>query len=287
MESVTPTGSQANDSPGEGSIHRVLLVVDEVFRGRDFATALRTHVGDHPDIEVFVLSPAISSNRIDQELGNIDPSLPDARDRMNTVIAELQSAGFRASGQIGDADTLVAIGDGLALFDADEIVVVSHIDSDAESAESGIWDRLRTDYHQPVTHLRVARPSGDDPPEVAEMERAPAHEITEDEVIRDTRNFPPMKRRDLFGILIGLIGTVALGMLAVAVGNQDDGKISGGAAVVLLIAIGAFLLNVAHIVGLLFFESVRYQGIWEKFMSRTSMVVTTVGLVIALVIWLA
>lgn len=285
MESVTPTGPPANESE-ENPTHRVLLVVDEVFRGEDFASALRSHLGDKTDVETFVLAPAIAHNRIDQELGNIDPNLPEARERMETVISELHGAGYQATGQIGDADTLVAIGDGLRQFDADEIVVVSHIDGEAQSSEGGIRERLQTDYHQPVTHLRVGRPDGEDPPEVEEVERTPAHEVTEEDVIRETRNFPPMTNRDKAGILIGIVGTIALGMIALATGNKQDGEISGPAAIVLLIAIGAFLINVGHVVGLLFFESVRYHGIWEKFMARMSMFVTTVGLAVSLVLWL-
>jgi hypothetical protein len=76
-------------------------------------------------------------------------------------------------------------------------------------------------------------------------------------------------------------------MIAVAIGNEDNGELSGAAAVVLLIAIGAFLINVAHIVGLLFFESVRYTGIWERFMSRMSIFVTGTGLAVALILWLS
>ena len=93
---------------------------------------------------------------------------------------------------------------------------------------------------------------------------------------------------DIAGILIGFIGTVALGMVAVAVGTEDGGgNLSGSAAIVLLIAMGAFLINVAHIVGLLFFESVRYSGIWQKFMARLSIGITTIGLAVSLVLWLA
>ena len=54
-----------------------------------------------------------------------------------------------------------------------------------------------------------------------------------------------------------------------------------------MIAMAAFLINVAHIVGLLFFESVRYTGIWEKFMARASILITTVGLAVSLILWLA
>ncbi len=266
----------------------MLLVADELFRGRDLARELGAHLDREPEtVEVLVVSPAISHNRFDQESGNIDPVLPEAGDRMVSVIGELGELGFRAHGTIGDSDPLVAIDDGLAEFPADEIVVVCHVRSEADPAERGIWDRLSSDFHQPVTLLQVVHPVGGDVSGVIKTEHAPAHRRTEEEVIRETRNFPPLERRDLAAILIGLIGTVGLGMIAVAAGTSDAGEVSGRAAVILLIAIAAFLINVAHVVGLLFFESVRYTGIWEKFMALTSMLVTGVGLLVALVLWLA
>ena len=86
---------------------------------------------------------------------------------------------------------------------------------------------------------------------------------------------------------VGFVGTISLGLISVAAGVADNGDISGGAAAVLLLAIGAFLLNAAHIVGLLFFQSVSYTGIWEKFMARLALVYTLAALVIALILWLA
>ena len=288
MGSVTTTGDSQRTSPGNGSSHRLLLVADELFRDKDLALELENYLdlGREP-VEVMVISPAIAHNRLDQELGNVDGVVPEAADRMAAVIAELNESGFRAWGKIGDSDPLVAIGDGLAEFAAEEIVVVAHVDSEADPAEKGIWDRLSTDFHQPVTLLRVAHPSAGEVSRVVTSEHAPAHTKTEEEVIRETRNVPPFKKRDLIGVLVGLVGTVALGMIAVAAGTSDEGSLSGSAAAILLIAIAAFLINVAHVVGLIFFESVRYTGTWEKFMARSSMVVTALGLTAALVLWLA
>jgi hypothetical protein len=286
MQLETPDKNPTPEEAGGGDPHRVLLLADEQFRGRDLADELRSHLSRDTDIEIFVISPAISHSRLDYEMGNIDPAMPEAGERMVSVIQELNQAGFRAEGKIGDADPLVAIGDGLAEFKADEIVVVTHGDSEADPAEKGIWQRLETDFHQPVTQLKVVGRETDEVPGVVEVKHAPAHRKTQEEEIQETRNFPPLLRRDIIGILVGFIGTVALGMIAVAIGNEDNGDLSGSAAVVLLIAIGAFLINVAHIVGLLFFESVRYTGIWERFMSRMSIFVTGGGLAVALILWL-
>lgn len=274
--------------------HCVLLVADEVFSGSDVARELDRHLEGGPEaVEIKVISAAISHNRLDQELGNIDEALPQAEDRLDTIVAELNGAGFIAEGVTGDSDLLVAIGDGLAQYQPDEIVAVVHVEDESEPVERGIWDRLSEDFRQPVTLLRVHHPRGDELPAVASTEHAPAHEKTHEEVIRETRNFPPLNARDVAGILFGVIGTIALGIIALVAAGQETGSegsdraLSGDAAIIVLIAIGAFLINVAHVVGLVFFQSVRYTGIWEKFMARSSIAVTSLGLVISLILVLA
>ncbi|HNC14797.1 MAG TPA: hypothetical protein PLV77_02735 [Solirubrobacterales bacterium] len=269
--------------------HRVLLVADEVFRGSDLADELAAHGTDRGSIGVFVISPAMTHSLIDQELGNVDQTVIEASDRLETILAELRKVGISARGEVGDADPMVAIGDGVREFEPDQIMVVTHVDSEREYAEKNLWDRLGTDFHAPVTQLKVPHPAGGGGiPAVESVEHFSAHQRTEEEIQTETRNFPPLKKMDIAGILIGFIGTVALGMVAVAVGTEDGGgNLSGSAAIVLLIAMGAFLINVAHIVGLLFFESVRYSGIWQKFMARLSIGITTIGLAVSLVLWLA
>ncbi len=268
--------------------HRVLLVADEVFRGSDLADELRSHLQSTEGLEIHVISTATSHSAIDQELGDIDGPKVEAGERLDRILEELGNQGFAASGVVGDPDPKVAIGDGLVDFDADEIVLVSHVDSEREHAEKGLWERISNDFHPPVTQLKVAHPDADGAAASVEaIEHSPAHAKTEDELINETRNFPPLRRLDVAGILVGFIGTVALGMIAVAIGTDDGGELSGSAAIVLMIAMGAFLINVANIIGLLFFESVRYTGIWQKFFARVSIGFTAVGLAVSLVLWLA
>jgi len=287
----------SDNSPGDASssgneAHRVLLVADETFRGSDLAEELRSHLGERELVQVFVIAPAMARNPVDQELGNIDETIGPTGERLQAVIAELRKIGIEATGEIGDLDPLVAVGDGVREFNPDEIVVVRHVDGEPDQGEKGLGDRLGTEFHQPVTQLLVGHPDGDGSiPEVREVEHSPAHELTEEEVIQETRNFPPLNRRDVAGIVFGVVGTIAIGILAVLIsgdkGPSHEDGFGGKAAVAILIAIGAFLINVAHVVGLLFFQSVNYTGIWERFMARMSIVVTTVGLVVLLILWLA
>jgi hypothetical protein len=269
--------------------HRVLLVADEVFLSSDLIEELKSEGLDPKLVDVFVITPAMAHSVIDQELGNVDEPTTEASSRLETILDQLQAAGIGASGEVGDADPMMAIGDGVREFEPDRIIVVTHVDNEREYAEKNLWDRLGTDFHPPVTQMKVPHAGGDGAiPEVEKVEHFAAHRRTEEEIQTETRNFPPLKKVDIAGILIGFIGTVALGMIAVAVGtDHGGGNLSGSAAIVLLIAIGAFLLNVAHIVGLLFFESVRYSGIWQKFMARLSIGFTTIGVAVALFIWLA
>ena len=288
---ITDNPGQAGNPTGS---HCVLLVADEIFSGSDVARELENHLERPADeVEIKVISAAISHNRLDQELGNIDEALPQAEDRLATIVKQLGDAGFCTEGVTGDSDLLVAIGDGLAQYRPDEIVAVVHVEDESEPVERGIWDRLSTDFREPVTLLRVHHPHGQELPEVESVEHAAAHEKTHEEVIRETRNFPPLKTRDVAGIIFGVLGTIGLGIIALLAGTQEQGSegsdraLSGDAAIILLIAMGAFLINVAHVVGLVFFQSVRYTGIWEKFMARTSIVVTSVGLVVSLILHLA
>ncbi|MCB0857166.1 MAG: hypothetical protein KDB39_06975 [Austwickia sp.] len=286
METGTNTEEQA---PGKGrDSHRVLLIADEVFSGSDLAKELEGHLDVEKDeVEVLVISPALAHTTIDQELGNVDPVLPETGERMVEVVDELNRAGFSARGQVGDLDPMMAIGDGLAQFDAEEIVVVANDDENAEPGEEGLWERIEGEFHQPLTMIKVAPVPESEVPEIVSSQHAPARDKTDEEIVRETRNVPPFSRRDLLGILFGVIGTIALGWIAVLAASDDPrGSLSAASAAILLIAIGAFLINVAHVVGLVFFESVRYKGIWEKFMARMSIIVTSFGLVIALALLL-
>ena len=285
------TRESGNEQTPDESPHRILLVADDVVDGEDLTRELGAHLDDDAGKpEVLVISPAIAHTRLDQELGNVDPVLPEAGERMETLVKELSEAGFDARGTVGDSDLLVAIGDGLAEFKPDEIVAVTHVKEEAEPAERGLWQRLKDEFHEPVTLLTVSHEgrSDDEAAAVVSTEHAPAHEETNEEVIRETRNFPPLSTRDVAGILFGILGTIALGIIAVLAASPDDGKdLTGGDAAIILIASGAFLINVAHVVGLVFFESVRYSGIWDKFMARMSIGVTSIGLIAALILWLA
>ena len=273
---------------GSEAVHRVLLVADERFRGTEFADELRSHLeGRSAEVEVFVITPALAHSGLEHEMAGIDGPIEEAKERLASIISELDSVGIAATGEVGDSDPVVAVGDGVREFGADEIVVVGHAEGEREYAEKDLWNKLRTAVHEPMVALMVGKGDGNGSPGVVEIDREPAKELTEEEVIQRTRNVPPIRKQDIVAILFGFVGTFAIALMAVDSGVSDNGDISGGSAAILLLAMGVFIINVAHTVAVLVFESVHYEGIWERFIAWSAIAITAVSLVASVIFWQA
>lgn len=275
-------------NPADG-VHRVLVVADERFRGSDFLDELRSHMkGAKATVEVFVVAPALAETALEYEMADYDGPAEEARSRLASILEELKGQGINAIGHVGDGDPVTAVGDGLREFPADEVVVVSHPDSERAPAEKDLWAHLKAEYRLPISDIEVPRPKpGEEPSGAIRVSHEPAKAHTEDELIRSTRNFPPVSRRDTGAMIAGLLGTFVIGVITVLAVSGGHGTITGRHAAIILIAIVAFILNGAHTVALLFFQSVHYTGFWERFMARTSLAFTAVGVPAALILWLA
>ena len=101
---------------------------------------------------------------------------------------------------------------------------------------------------------------------------------------RVSRNLPPLSRHQVVGILVAVVGTIALGVLAAKGVANDDSQPGGAAAAMVLIALAMALINLAHTVGLLLFQSVRYEGMFSRLFARLSMIGTPVAIVASLVL---
>jgi hypothetical protein len=103
---------------------------------------------------------------------------------------------------------------------------------------------------------------------------------------RASQNMPPLSREDLLGLAVAGLGTAALILIAVISAGGEHGHYSVVTIARTLIATGFLLINMAHIVGILFFESVDYHGTFQKFFARLSMFGTTTAIVVSLAIGL-
>ena len=86
-------------------------------------------------------------------------------------------------------------------------------------------------------------------------------------------------------MVIGIVGTIVAIVLAAAAA-AGGGPETGWKAVAIGIAIAIALVNMAHVVGLTLFETVRYRGGFAKFFRTLSLVGTPVAVLANLLILL-
>jgi hypothetical protein len=103
---------------------------------------------------------------------------------------------------------------------------------------------------------------------------------------RASQNLPPLSRMDMLTIAVAGPGTATLVMIAVISAGGEHGHYTAVTIARTLIATGVLLINMAHVVGILFFESVDYHGPYQRFLARLSLFGTIGAIVVSLAIGL-
>jgi hypothetical protein len=257
---------------------RVLLVTTEELTGDELAELLSGRMSEG-EREIRVVAPAVTDSALRHAFGDVDEAIEQAKERLDRSLEHVRDRGIDVSGRVGDSDPVTAISDQLAEFDADEIVIVTRPETEASSIESDLFERARRQFEAPITHVVVEhRPDGHN--DVVDVERDGAGTEAEPETRRGgyRRNIPSLSWRDLAGILVAIFGSIILVILA-----ADCRDASDPGCIVRYIAAGAMsLINIAHVVGLLLFESVGYRGLWERFFARLSLIGTPAAIVVSL-----
>jgi hypothetical protein len=126
---------------------RLLIITDD--------PAAETNLHEHLDaiasgdeLEIKVVAPLRPGSTLDLLAGDIDDDAAGAQERAEATATQTKTAKPVASTQteVGDADQLLAIGDALAEFEAERVVLV---DADDEELAAAVRDR----YGLPVTEL--------------------------------------------------------------------------------------------------------------------------------------
>lgn len=267
---------------------RALVVVNEQVAGGELRDALLAHLGKGVS-EVFVVAPALADSGLKHTMGDIDDAIEPARERLRGTLRELRDAGLSADGEVGDSDPIQAISDEIIKFDPELILVVAHRDEEGAFAEKGLLEQAERDFDLPVTELVVNREAEPEVLDVKSSEPVAGRK----KGWRPSYNWPPLSRRDLIGILVAIIGTLALGVLAAeCVGDAtgpdlEEDRLGAACAASILIALAMALINLAHVVGLFLFQSVGYEGIFSRFFARLSLFGTPLAIAVVLLLQLA
>lgn len=264
---------------------RTLVVANEATVGAEMRDALLEHLGDAPG-QVFVVAPALSDSALKHTLGDVDGAIGPAEERLRRTLEELRKAGIDANGEVGDADPMLAINDEIAKFRPDRVLVVAHRDEDGTFAERGLLEQAQRDLDLPVVELVVDRAEAPHLLEVKEGQPVAGRR----KGWRPSSNWPPLSRRDVGGIVVAALGTLVLGVLAADCvaggGNFEESGLDGPCIARVLIALGMALVNLAHVVGLLLFQTVAYEGMWSRFFARLSLIGTPVAVAVSLLLGL-
>lgn len=263
---------------------QLLAVVTDTLAGEESIAAIKQQ-GNGEGVHVRLIAPAVEANAFRHTMGDIDEPKREAEDRLEASLAELRHSGIEASGGIGDPDPVQAVQDALLEAPADEVLIFEHVAGQARWFEDGLFEKAREELEPPLRMVMIETRATEEDAHVVEVETAPAgtEEPAEDEV--GSSYIPGFSRQDFAGWTIGIVGTIVVIVLAAVVAS-GSGPESGWKAVAIGVAIFTALINMAHVVGITLFESVRYRGGFAKFFRTLSMVGTPTAVLVNLLILL-
>jgi hypothetical protein len=126
---------------------RLLIITDDPAAETNLHEPLEEIAGGE-DLEVKVVAPLRPESTIDLLTGDIDDAAAGAQARAESTAAQSEGADSVTAtrAEVGDADQLLAIGDALAEFEADRVVLV---DPDDEELAGAVRER----YDLPVSEV--------------------------------------------------------------------------------------------------------------------------------------
>ena len=102
--------------------------------------------------EVLIVAPALSS-RLRHWASDVDDSIEGAQRRLAEAAAGLSERGITASGEVGDSEPMHAIGDALARFEAEAVVIGTYPPDDSHWLEKGLIESARERFSVPILHV--------------------------------------------------------------------------------------------------------------------------------------
>ena len=266
----------------------MLVLSTEPLTGDKLRQRIAQDLGDGDgQIELDLVIPALASSPFAHAMGDVDDARAQAEEAIEaSAPEELAPDAHVDHAEVGDSDPILAIEDALNRDPADEIVIVTRAGDSSRWLEGDLFDRAREKFAQPIHHIEVDPESH----RVLDDERkGEGAEPSDDaEVEGRSQNTPRFSARDLAGIAVAVVGTLAAIIIAGGCDGDTvqrdtgvDGVGSDGSCVLAYIVAGiAALVNAAHVVGLVLFESVGYRGGWARFFSWLSLIGTPIAVVI-------
>jgi hypothetical protein len=148
-----PRVTEIAAAPGDGR-HRILVVANQTVGGRALMGEIRNRAAGR-ECEILVVTPALTRSQLQHWTSDVDEALLEADRRRERSVKEIEAAGFRVSGEVGDSDPNAAIESALLRFPADELIISTHPPERSRWLERGVVEHARRDIDLPITHVIV------------------------------------------------------------------------------------------------------------------------------------
>jgi hypothetical protein len=262
----------------------LIAIVTPAFGSAESVEALRREAnsgGEGAADEVRLVAPAVEINPLHHTLGDIDEPRVQARERLEEAMRAARAGGIEIAGsEVGDPDPVQAAQDAILIKPADEVLLFAHADDEKDWYEGDLWKHAEESL-EPRLKLVVVDGGPDGNEHVVKTDTSSAG-FTNNEAGHEVNSayLPGLTRADLGGMIFGVVGTiVAIVLAAIATGG---GTATGWRALAIGLAIAVALVNMAHVVGLLLMESVRYRGGFAKFFRTLALVGTPIVVLVNL-----
>jgi hypothetical protein len=253
---------QPSQQRTDADVHRILVVANETVGGRPLLEEIERRTRGRR-AEVRVVAPALVSSHLKHAFGDVDEAREKAKVRLERSVESIRGHGAEVTGDVGDADPNLAIDDALRTFAADEVIISTHPAERSTWLEKDVIERAQRELSIPITHVVVdVEAQGDERVKRVERITPTSPREEKEEAERESVDYlPPLTWRDRLTLVVGIVGTVVLGILALT--SHNDGSFGGASAVQGGLAIAAFMVTLWHTVALLLMGSVRYRGIFQ------------------------
>ncbi len=148
-----PSEQQAPTYVSASGERRILVIANETVGGTELREAIERTAAGHR-AHVLVVTPALNS-KLRHWVSDEDRARAEAERRLADSLAQLAASGIDARGEVGDADPVQSIADGLRTFGADEVIISTHPEGRSNWLERGVVDTARDRFAVPITHVVV------------------------------------------------------------------------------------------------------------------------------------
>ncbi len=131
--------------------HRLIVVANRTCPCPGLADEIHDRLDGRPG-RVHVVAPALNK-RLRHYLSDSDEAVRQASERLAVAVELLRHAGIPGSGEVGDADPLLAVEDALVLFPAHGILISTWPAGRSNWLEKDLLARARERFDVPVDHV--------------------------------------------------------------------------------------------------------------------------------------